>query len=60
MGKGRSEDVLGAAAQQVLGGDVPVVAAQERLETLAPGPFGQFRSGVDDLGTGLFKRLRHL
>ena len=45
VGQGRSQDVLGAAGQEVLGGDVPVVAAQERLETLAPGPVGQFRSG---------------
>jgi hypothetical protein len=59
VGQGCSQEILRAPRQQVLGGDVPVVAVQERLERLTAGLIRQLRSGVDDLRTGLLKRRRH-
>ena len=59
VGQGRSQEVLGTARKEVLGGHVPVVEAQEGLKCLTAGPECQLRRGVDDLGTRLLKQRRH-
>ena len=54
-----TEQVLGGAGQEVLGGHVAVVAAQEALGRLTPSPVRELCSRVQLLGTGLVKRRRH-
>ena len=54
-----TEQVLGGAGEEVLGGHVAVVAAQEALGRLTPSPVRELCSRVQLLGTGLVKRRRH-
>ena len=56
---GGAEQVLGLPGQQVLGGDVLVVADQEPGEVVPTLSFGQLRSLAKHLGAGFLQRARH-
>ena len=55
----RPQEVLGGAGEEVLGGHVPVVGAQELLDRLTAGVVRALSGGVQELLTGLLQRRRH-